>query len=79
MNNTWLVIAFERMLTASWQAGAMVIVVLVVHALLARRLSPGWRGAMWALVFLRLVLPVLPASQQSGSRSAGTSCTSPAA
>jgi beta-lactamase regulating signal transducer with metallopeptidase domain len=55
-------IAFAHILVASLQGSAMIALVVVAHALLGRRISPRWRGAMWMLVFIRLALPVVPAS-----------------
>jgi bla regulator protein BlaR1 len=57
--------AFDRMLQATWQAAAMTLIVLALHALLGWRIAPRWREAMWMLVFLRLVLPALPPSPMS--------------
>ncbi|MEO6436568.1 MAG: M56 family metallopeptidase, partial [Tepidisphaeraceae bacterium] len=51
-----------RLIEASWQAAAMVVIILVVQGLLRRSLSPRWRCAMWSLLFVRLLLPALPAS-----------------
>ncbi|MFO1477525.1 MAG: M56 family metallopeptidase [Verrucomicrobiota bacterium] len=42
----------------SLQAGALVLMVLLVQWLLRRRLSPRWRCALWLLVAGRLMLPV---------------------
>jgi beta-lactamase regulating signal transducer with metallopeptidase domain len=51
---------FDRVVTASWQAAIAAAAVFIVGAVLGRRLSPRWRCALWAIVFLRLALPVLP-------------------
>ncbi len=49
---------FPALLRASWQAGALVLVVLAAQRLLARRLPPRWRYALWLIVLARLLLPV---------------------
>lgn len=49
---------FPALLRASWQAGALVLVVLAAQRLLARRLPPRWRHALWLIVLARLLLPV---------------------
>src|SRR5277367_2656481 len=53
---------FSWVLTASWQASVLALLVLVAQATLGRRLNPRWRYALWLLVVLRLVLPSLPES-----------------
>jgi beta-lactamase regulating signal transducer with metallopeptidase domain len=53
---------FARLLTASVQASVMAAVVWLVTTLAGRWISARWRCALWSLVFLRLVLPVLPPS-----------------
>ena len=50
---------------ASWQAGVLALLVLLLRLALGRRLSPRWRGWLWMLVLLRLALPALPPSQWS--------------
>ncbi len=50
---------------ASWQASALAGVVLVVQLALGQRISARWRHAMWMLVLVRLVLPVVPSSPLS--------------
>src|SRR3954465_6237866 len=52
--------AFERALAATAHASLAIVFVLIAHALLGRRISPRWRCAMWAIVFLRLLLPAGP-------------------
>lgn len=49
----------------SLKAAGVVLLVLLVQRLLGARISPTWRHALWSLVFLRLLLPVLPASPWS--------------
>src|SRR2546421_5600869 len=55
----------EWLLRASWQAGVLAILILVIQWLAGSRLSARWRYNLWMLVVLRLVLPVLPATHWS--------------
>lgn len=55
----------RAVLTASWQASVLVVLVLAVQAALGRWLSPRWRYALWSVVVLRLMLPVTPGSAVS--------------
>ncbi|MCP5519162.1 MAG: hypothetical protein H7A45_18110 [Verrucomicrobiales bacterium] len=50
------------LLKSSAQAALLVGVVLLIQWLGRRRLSPRWRHALWWLVAIRLLLPVLPES-----------------
>jgi beta-lactamase regulating signal transducer with metallopeptidase domain len=50
---------------ASWQASALILLVLLVQWLLRRQLAPSWRHALWLLVVLRLALPWAPESRVS--------------
>jgi beta-lactamase regulating signal transducer with metallopeptidase domain len=45
------------LLKASWQAAALIVLVLTVRWAFGRRLSPRWRHGLWLLVVLRLALP----------------------
>jgi bla regulator protein BlaR1 len=56
---------FGWLLEASWQASVLAALVLSVQWLLGSRLNPRWRYALWLLVLLRLVLPILPESALS--------------
>lgn len=56
---------FGWLLAASWQASVLALLVLALQALLRGRLNPRWRYALWLLVVLRLILPVLPESALS--------------
>jgi beta-lactamase regulating signal transducer with metallopeptidase domain/ankyrin repeat protein len=56
---------FGWLLAASWQASVLALFVLVIQRILGSRLNPRWRYALWMLVILRLVLPVLPESTLS--------------
>jgi beta-lactamase regulating signal transducer with metallopeptidase domain len=61
----WIAWTFDRMLEASSQGAAMVILVLLAEVILRHRLSARWRCGLWMLVFLRLCLPALPSSALS--------------
>ena len=50
---------------ASWQASLLALVVLVAQRLLGARLGGRGRFALWAVVVVRLLLPVLPESRFS--------------
>src|SRR5689334_2829546 len=50
---------------ASWQASLLAIVVLLVQKVLGRRLGGRGRFALWAIVLIRLLVPVLPESRFS--------------
>jgi beta-lactamase regulating signal transducer with metallopeptidase domain len=52
--------AFACAWRASWHAAAVAAIVLIVRHLAGRRLTPGWRCALWALVALRLLMPAAP-------------------
>ncbi|MHC1768848.1 MAG: hypothetical protein AB9869_31965 [Verrucomicrobiia bacterium] len=43
------------LLRSSGEAGALILLVLLVQALLGGRLRPRWRYRLWWLVLLRLV------------------------
>ncbi|EEF58906.1 M56 family metallopeptidase [Pedosphaera parvula] len=52
------VIDYQSMLLkASWQAAALIVLVLTVQWAFGQRLSPRWRHGLWLLVVLRLALP----------------------
>lgn len=53
------------MLRTHVQASVVVLLVLAAQVLFRRWLSPGWRYALWGLVLLRLIVPVLPQSPLS--------------
>ena len=55
----------DWLLRTSLQVSLLVAAVLLVTALVGRRLSPAYRYALWLLVAVRLALPVLPASEWS--------------
>jgi beta-lactamase regulating signal transducer with metallopeptidase domain len=55
----------HRVWEMSWQATAIVLLVLIVRAVLGRSIGSRWRHALWGLVLLRLVIPTLPASRFS--------------
>lgn len=61
---------------SSWQAAVLVLLILAVQAMLGRRLQAYWRHALWWIVLMKLVVPVLPeggfsffgALQEAGDR-----------
>ena len=53
---------FRWLLEASWQASVLALLVLVLQWVLRGRLNPRWNYALWLMVLLRLVMPVLPTS-----------------
>src|SRR5262245_28165470 len=67
--NGQLQAAFEflmpNLLRASWQACVLAAVVVLAHWALGSRLSGRARYALWGLVILRLLLPVVPQSPLS--------------
>jgi beta-lactamase regulating signal transducer with metallopeptidase domain/ankyrin repeat protein len=56
---------FAWVFEASWQASVLVVLVLLLQMTLRGRLNPRWYHALWLLVILRLVLPILPESALS--------------
>ncbi len=56
---------FKLLLESSWQASLLVFVVVGVQGILRRRLTPGWRHALWWIVLGRLLIPMTPASSWS--------------
>src|SRR6478609_1762910 len=60
---------------ASWQASVLAIVVLVIQKMLGRRLGGRGRFALWAVVLVRLLLPVMPESRFSVFNLAKTRAT----
>src|SRR5688500_11974990 len=55
----------EALVRLSAQAGALVVLVLLVQWLFRKQLTPRWRCALWFLVIARLVLPLAPGSAAS--------------
>ena len=49
----------------SWQALVLVAIVATVQVVLGKLLEPRWRYALWMLVVVRLLMPVVPASSWS--------------
>jgi len=52
----------DRIWQASWQASVLVVLVIVVQMLFARKLAPSARYGLWLLVVIRLLLPTIPES-----------------
>ena len=66
----FVALAFTEPLSAwlvrtSWQALVLVAIVATVQVLLGRLLEPRWRYALWMLVVVRLLMPVVPGSAWS--------------
>ena len=55
---------------SSWQAGVVAGIIFILRWTLGLRLSPRCRHAMWSLVLLRLLMPVMPESPSVYSGSA---------
>jgi len=60
-----LELVFGWLVAASWQASVLALAVVAIQRIFGARLNPRWRYALWLLVVLRLVLPVLPESALS--------------
>lgn len=52
----------DWLVRASWQAAVLAALVLLVQWLWGRHLSARWRYNLWALVLIRLLMPITPAS-----------------
>jgi beta-lactamase regulating signal transducer with metallopeptidase domain len=50
---------------ATWQAGVLIALIFVIRAMLGSRLAPAWRFALWGVVLVRLLVPVLPSGPLS--------------
>jgi bla regulator protein BlaR1 len=57
--------ALDVLWRASWQASVLVGLVLVAQWLLRKRAAARWRYNLWAVVLIRLALPVTPSSSWS--------------
>lgn len=60
-----LAFVLDGLWRATWQASVLAMVVLLVQRTLHRRLDGRARFALWSIVLLRLLLPVLPESRWS--------------
>lgn len=56
---------FDWLVRTTWQAGALVLLILVVQWVFRKQLAPRWRYALWSLVMLKLMLPCGPQSSLS--------------
>ncbi len=61
----WLALAGPWLLRNSAEAAVLALIVLALQSLLGRWLTPGARHALWLIVAIRVLLPVLPASSWS--------------
>lgn len=68
----------DGLLRASWQAAALVVIVVPLQRLLRPWLAARWRHALWLVVLARLLLPVTPASGWSVFNLAPVGRTNPA-
>ncbi|MBM3880682.1 MAG: hypothetical protein FJ387_13365 [Verrucomicrobia bacterium] len=59
---SWSDPLFDWLWRASWQAGVLVLIVLLVQRLFRQQLAPAWRHALWMVVVARLCLPLAPSS-----------------
>ncbi len=50
---------------ASWQAAVLALLVVLCQIVFRKQLAPRWRFALWWIVVLRLLLPVVPSSAWS--------------
>lgn len=57
MQNEWIATAMNWLWRVSWQAGVLVLLVLVAQCIFRAKLAPKWRYALWLLVLGRLLLP----------------------
>src|SRR5688500_16398353 len=69
----------DGILTASWQAAALALLVWLVIVAIGRWIPARWRCALWSLVFIRLILPALPPSPLSLFNLTPTVAPTPAA
>lgn len=69
MNSSSLIDSFaswsEMVARLSWKGGCLALVAWLVLLAAGKRLSPGWRHAVWLLVLLRFVVPDLGAFRWS--------------
>jgi beta-lactamase regulating signal transducer with metallopeptidase domain len=56
---------WDWLFRSSWQAAALIPLVLVAQWMFGNKLAPRWRYALWGLVLIRLALPVSPESAVS--------------
>lgn len=56
---------FQWVLVSSVKAGVLVAVILITKSLVRNRLDANWHYAIWALLFLQLILPWTPSSPLS--------------
>ena len=49
---------FQTVLSASWQTSLIILLILVVRPVMGARIPARWRSLLWALVLVRLLVPV---------------------
>src|SRR6267143_6256907 len=66
---TWLLPSFDAGFDWLWKtslyASVLIGLVLLIQLIFGERLPPRWRYALWLLVLLRLLMPVVPRSELS--------------
>src|SRR4051812_25659681 len=67
------------LLNASWQAALLAAVVAAVCRWTPGKIPPRLQFALWSVVFARLAMPILPASEFSAMRLLDFPCDAPAA
>ena len=50
---------------ATWKAGVLIALIFVIRPMHGSRLAPAWRFALWGVVLVRLLVPVLPSGPLS--------------
>lgn len=60
--------SFEQTFINSLEAAAMVVLVLALTTIFRRKLTPSWRYALWLLLIIKLLFPLLPGNLASELR-----------
>jgi len=59
---------FENTLINSLEAALMVVLLLLITMMFRRKLTPVWQYALWLLLIIKLVLPMLPGNMENELR-----------
>lgn len=62
---TTLELLFRQVLAASLSASILAAIVWLLQVATGKRLGPAWRHALWLVVLVRLLVPILPESRLS--------------